>query len=228
MEKLIELANKIENKDLRERVIDFLKNPLPTHKDIDDTGIKVENSPASVKRHHKYSGGLIEHILAVTEMALKMAEVLDEVYGLSLDKDLIIAGGLLHDIMKPQNYIEDGEKFDHIPNFHLDHLTLGVAELYKRDFPIEVIKIVANHHGEYSPSRPDSIEAWLLHYADNVDASINDIAIKVCQARARDLNVEESEIYKKVTPLKIYEMRSKEGKEKLKEFLKETLDLEEE
>jgi len=217
---LFKLAGKIENKDLREKVIYFIKNPIPTHKDIEDTKITLENSPASIKWHHKYKGGLLEHILATTKMALKMAEALEDVYGLKLDKDLIIAGGLLHDIMKPQNYIEDNEtkKYDHIPNFHLEHLTLAVAELYKQGFPMDVIKIVASHHGEYGPMKPDSIEGWLLHYADNIDASLNDIAIRICQARARDMGIDENEIYDIFTPLKIYEMRSK-GKKKLKEEL---------
>ncbi len=218
---LFKLAEKIEDEDLRKKVIDFIKNPLPTHKDIKDTNIALENSPASIKWHHKYRGGLIEHTLATTKMALKMAEALEEVYDLKLNKDLIIAGGLLHDIMKPQNYIEDKEteKYDHIPNFHLEHLTLMVAEMYKKDMPMELIKMVASHHGEHGAMRPDSIEGWLLHYADNIDASLNDVAIRICQARARDMGIDENEIYDKFTPLKIYEMRTKDGKEKLKEYL---------
>nr|WP_048058002.1 HDIG domain-containing metalloprotein [Methanothermococcus okinawensis] len=223
MNDLFELAEKIENKDLRDKVINFIKNPLPTHKDIEDTHISLEDSPASIKWHHKYEGGLIEHILAVTKMALKMAEALEDVYGLNINKNLIIAGGLLHDIMKPQNYIENDEtkKYDHIPNFHLEHLTLAVAELYKQGFPMELIKIVASHHGEYGAMKPDSIEGWLLHYADNIDASLNDIAIRICQARARDMGIDENEIYKAFTPLKLYEKRTKDGKEKLKDELNE-------
>ena len=218
---LFKLAEKIEDEDLRKKVIDFIKNPIPTHKDIENTNITLEDSPASIKWHHKYKGGLIEHTLATTKMALKMAEALEEVYDLKLDKDLIIAGGLLHDIMKPQNYIEDDEtnKYDHIPNFHLEHLTLMVAEMYKKDMPMELIKIVASHHGEHGAMRPDSIEGWLLHYADNLDASLNDIAIRICQARARDMGIDENDIYNIFTPLKIYEMRTKEGKEKLKKYL---------
>ncbi|WP_292460756.1 HDIG domain-containing metalloprotein [Methanothermococcus sp.] len=230
MKDLINLAEKIENKDLRDKVINFIKNPLPTHEDIEDTKITLEDSPASIKWHHKYRGGLIEHTLATTKMALKMAEALEEIYDLNIDKDLIIAGGLLHDIMKPQNYIEDKEtkKYDHIQNFHLEHLTLAVAELYKQGFPMELIKIVASHHGEYGAMRPDSIEGWLLHYADNIDASLNDIAIRICQARARDMGIDENEIYSLFTPLKIYEIRKKEGKDALKNKLNEIFNSEEE
>ncbi|CAB3290155.1 Dihydroneopterin 2',3'-cyclic phosphate phosphodiesterase [Methanocaldococcus lauensis] len=224
MERLIKLAELIKDENLRKKVIEFLKNPKATHPEIVDTGISVEESPASINWHHRYEGGLIEHTISVTKMALKIADVLEEVYGVNVNRDYIIAGALLHDIMKPYNYIkkEDGT-YDHYDMFNLDHLTLAVAELYKRDFPLEVIKIVASHHGEHSPTRPSSIEAYIVHYADEVDSKINDVAIRVCQARSRDLGISENEIYKAINPLKVYEIRSKEGKLKCIEFLKNIL-----
>jgi 7,8-dihydroneopterin 2',3'-cyclic phosphate phosphodiesterase len=224
MERLIKLAEQIKDEELRKKVIEFLKNPKATHPGIVDTGISVEESPASINWHHRYEGGLIEHTISVTKIALKMADVLEEVYGVKVNRDYIIAGALLHDIMKPYNYIrkEDGT-FDHYDMFNLDHLTLAVAELYKRDFPIEVIKIVASHHGEHSPTRPNSIEAYIVHYADVADSKINDVAVRVCQARSKDLGVSEHDIYRAINPLKVYEVRSREGKLKTIEFLKDLL-----
>ncbi|WP_456374122.1 HDIG domain-containing metalloprotein [Methanocaldococcus sp.] len=224
MERLIKLAEQIKDENLRKKVIEFLKNPKATHPEIVDTGISVEESPASINWHHRYEGGLIEHTVSVTKMALKIADVLEEVYGVNVNRDYIIAGALLHDIMKPYNYIkkEDGT-YDHYDMFNLDHLTLAVAELYKRDFPLEVIKIVASHHGEHSPTRPSSIEAYIVHYADEVDSKINDVAVRVCQARSRDLGISENEIYRAINPLKVYEVRSKEGKLKCIEYLKNIL-----
>lgn len=221
IEDLISLAEEIKDENLRNKVIEFLKNPSPTHREIEDTNIPLEDSPASIRWHHKYRGGLIEHTIATTKISIKIAEALEEVYNIEINRDILIAGGLLHDIMKPFNYVEDDDdkRYDHIPKFHLEHLTLAVAELYKRDFPMEVIKIVASHHGEYGPMKPDSIEGWILHYADTVDAFLNDIAIKVCQARAKDIGVDEREIYDLFTPLKVYEIRSKEGRDRLNERL---------
>ncbi|MBA2858970.1 7,8-dihydroneopterin 2',3'-cyclic phosphate phosphodiesterase [Methanococcus maripaludis] len=228
MKDLIALAEEIKDEKLRKKVIEYINNPLPKHPEIESTGITIENSPASVKRHHKYPGGLLEHTIAVTKMAVKMAEALEETYGIELSRDLLISGGILHDLMKPQNYqLKDG-KFDHLSDFHLDHLTLGIAELYRRDFPLEVIKVVASHHGDHGPVSPDSIEAWLIHHADNVDAAINDIGIRICQARSREFGIDDSQIYKIITPLKLYEMRKKLGKDKVKEFLKEKLEIKDE
>ncbi|ABR55140.1 metal dependent phosphohydrolase [Methanococcus vannielii SB] len=228
MNKLILLARKIENEILREKVISFIENPASTHSEIKESGISIKNSPASIKRHHKYEGGLIEHTASVVTLSLKIAEALRETYGIIPDSDLLISGAILHDLMKPQNYQTNNEKFDHVSDSNLEHLTLCVSELYKRDFPLNVIKVVASHHGEHGPVSPDSIEAWIIHYADNIDASLNDIAVKICQARAREFGIDDSAIYKKVTPLKAYEMRSKSGKDKLKEFLKEQLEITEE
>ncbi|ENN96216.1 metal dependent phosphohydrolase [Methanocaldococcus villosus KIN24-T80] len=225
VERLIELANLIKDEELRKKVIDFIMNPKATHPEIKDTGVSLEESPASINWHHKYEGGLIEHTVSVTKLAIKIAEVLEEVYKVEINKDYVIAGALLHDIMKPYNYIKTDEGFDHYDLFNLDHLTLAVAELYKRNFPLKVIKIVASHHGEFSPTKPSSIEEYIVHYADELDAKINDAAIRVCSARSRDLGIDESEIYKVITPLKVYEIRSKEGREKCIKFIKELLSL---
>ncbi|NPA62977.1 MAG: HDIG domain-containing protein [Methanococci archaeon] len=224
MERLIKLAEQIKDEKLREKVIEFLKNPKATHPEVVDTGISVEEAPASINWHHRYKGGLIEHTLSVAKLALKMADVFEDVYGVKINRDYLLAGALLHDIMKPYNYVknEDGS-FDHYDMFNLDHLTLAVAELYKRDFPMEVIKIVASHHGDHSPTRPNSIEAYIVHYADEADSKINDVAVRVCQARSRDLGISEQDIYKAINPLRVYEVRSKEGKLKTIEFLRSIL-----
>ncbi|WP_425352924.1 HDIG domain-containing metalloprotein [Methanococcus voltae] len=269
IESLFDETKKIKDPELREKTIEFIKNPIPTHCEIENSNVSLEESPASVKRHHKYPKGLLEHTMAVTKLSYNIATALEDVYGLELDKDLIVSGALLHDIMKPQNYVlkeeikeykvrntENNEnkesnenknnnynnncesekpgytietkvirRFDHISDFHLEHLTLAVSELYKRDFPLKLIKVVSSHHGDYGSSRPDSIEAWIIHLADNMDANLNDIAIRIGNSRARDLNIEDNKLYEKITPLKIYELRSHIGKENLIEYLKDLMEL---
>ena len=226
LEDLIELANKIKDKDLRSKVIEFLKNPKATHPEMKESEFNLENSPASVNHHHKYEGGLIEHTIAVTNLAIKISEGLKKVYGIKINKDLIIAGALLHDIMKPYNHsVNKNEELDHADPFNLDHLTLCVAELYKRGYPLDLIKIVASHHGEHSPTKPGSIEAYIVHFADYIDSQINNVAIRVVKSRAKDTNLKESEIYDEFTPLVLYDMRSKEGKDRTNEILKEKFNL---
>jgi hypothetical protein len=55
----------------------------------------------------------------------------------------------------------------------LDHLSLATAELVRREFPLELVHIVAAHHGEYGPTRPRTIEALICHLADFTDSRLN-------------------------------------------------------
>ena len=77
------------------------------------TSIFIENdyiremfltSPAAMDIHHAYQNGLIEHSLKVTELSLKLYKTYseEEVY---INKDIIIAGALLHDIGKIEEYV---------------------------------------------------------------------------------------------------------------------------
>jgi 23S rRNA maturation-related 3'-5' exoribonuclease YhaM len=61
-------------------------------------------SPAAKKAHHSYPGGLIDHLLSTTNIALSIATQLEKIYGCNIDFDTIISASLLHDIMKPITY----------------------------------------------------------------------------------------------------------------------------
>ncbi|HOJ44274.1 MAG TPA: HDIG domain-containing protein, partial [Syntrophorhabdaceae bacterium] len=52
--------------------------------------------PASISVHHMYVGGLLDHSISVTFMCKNVAEFIGG------DKDIIIAGSLLHDIGKTE------------------------------------------------------------------------------------------------------------------------------
>ena len=52
--------------------------------------------------HHAYLGGLLEHTLAVSQLA----EMITGSYP-TLDKDLLLTGALLHDIGKTEEFTYD-------------------------------------------------------------------------------------------------------------------------
>lgn len=59
--------------------------------------------PAARRNHHAYVGGLLEHTLSVTRTCVFLADKYAEYYPEMkppLDKDLVVAGGILHDIGK--------------------------------------------------------------------------------------------------------------------------------
>ncbi|MEM5790479.1 MAG: HDIG domain-containing protein [Candidatus Aenigmatarchaeota archaeon] len=172
MEKLIELAQKIEDENLREKVINFLKNPKLSHEDFKKyPRMKIEEA-VSVFTVSSPSGQItverdvLNHTIAVTELCLKVSEVLEKRYGLKVKKDYLIAGSLLHDIPKIFEW-KRGEKGVEHTGILLDHTLLGVAELYARKFPEEVIHIIASHFGETGPTPPRTLEAIILHYCDS-------------------------------------------------------------
>jgi 3'-5' exoribonuclease len=134
---------------------------------------------AAKQMHHAYMGGLLEHTLHVAQLC----EFLVARYK-HVNRDLLITTALLHDIGKihelsemPMNdYTDDGQL--------LGHITIGVQLIHDavrgiEGFPPELATLVKHsilaHHGEYeygSPKLPATIEAYLLHCADNLDAKI--------------------------------------------------------
>ena len=139
---------------------------------------KFYSYPASIGVHHVYLGGLLEHSVAVAQMAKEVVKF----YGGNLD--IVIAGSLLHDIGKIDEMEIKGTFRYSDKGRLLGHITLGVVifeSLVKEimDFPTQisdVLKhIIISHHGieEWgSPRKPMAIEALIVHYIDNLDAKV--------------------------------------------------------
>jgi putative nucleotidyltransferase with HDIG domain len=159
--KLREIAEKIQNRELRDKVTDFLLKPTFSLDGIIYRGLSFEDSPGGLAHHHTYEGGFVEHVVATWRIAYALCDVVECVYGGKADRDLVTAGVLLHDIFKPLTYATDVEgNFVSSPIAdRLDHISLATAELVRRDFSPELIHIVASHYGSYGPIRPRTIEA---------------------------------------------------------------------
>jgi len=129
--------------------------------------------------HHAYMGGLIEHTLAVASICDFMCSRYKH-----LNRDLLMAGALLHDVgkiyelseMPINDYTDDGQMLGHI----VIGCEMVAAQVVKiPDFPHQLASMIKHliiaHHGEYeygSPKLPCTAEAILLHYADNMDAKL--------------------------------------------------------
>ncbi|MBP8984157.1 MAG: HD domain-containing protein [Syntrophobacterales bacterium] len=137
-------------------------------------------APAAKGFHHVYLGGLLEHTVSV----LKLLDLVSTHYD-NLDRDLLIAGGILHDIGKIAE-LSSGPVFEYTDTGRLiGHIVLGVEMLDAKvatldNFPeqlaMELRHIILSHHGilEYgSPKRPKTLEALVIHYIDDLDAKVN-------------------------------------------------------
>lgn len=132
---------------------------------------------AAKTMHHSYRGGLLEHTLSVTQICDFLAG-----HYSSVDRDLLITSAMLHDVCKvmelsdfPTNdYTDDGQLLGHII-LCIDLLGKTIAKI--DGFPKRLESLLKHnilaHHGEFefgSPKLPATIEAMLLHCADNMDA----------------------------------------------------------
>jgi 7,8-dihydroneopterin 2',3'-cyclic phosphate phosphodiesterase len=173
--KLKALADKIRDKKLRKKVVELLENPTFEINGKKFSGLPLDVSPAGLAHHHCYSGGYIEHVVSTANLAVAMCKSVEKVYEGKVNRDLVVAGVLLHDIFKPATYIvkENGSYGSSRLADYLDHLSLVTSELVRRGFPLELIHVVSAHHGDYGPIRPHTVEALICHLADLMDSRLN-------------------------------------------------------
>ena len=145
--------------------------------------------PAARRNHHAYVGGLLEHTLSVTRTCVYLAGKYSEYYPEMkppLDKDLVVAGGILHDIGKLREMQQRPEGATHTPEGSLiGHILIGrdlvreVAAVIKSgtkldaDTLLRLEHLIIAHQGRPdwgSPKLPMTPEALLVHYADDIDA----------------------------------------------------------
>lgn len=173
--KLRRLTNKIRNEKLREKVVELLENPVIEIGGEKYSGLPLEVSPAGLSHHHCYPGGYLEHVISTVNIATALCNSVERFYHGKVDRDLVLAGVLLHDVFKPHTYaLKENGSYTSTPLAEqLDHLSLVVSELVRRGFPLELIHVVCAHHGEYGPIRPHTVEALICHLADITDSRLN-------------------------------------------------------
>jgi len=140
-----------------------------------------QSAPAAKGIHHAYVGGLIEHSLSMA----KVADMLASHYP-GVDRSILLAGVMLHDIGKLQELETEIGLVDYTPQGRLKgHLVIGsemVAEVASKikDFPDDLLTqiqhLILSHHGRLefgSPTLPMTTEAFLLSFIDDLDSKMN-------------------------------------------------------
>lgn len=137
-------------------------------------------NPAGMRLHHAYVGGLLHHSVSVAELACAMAEKIG-----GMDRDMVLAGALLHDVGKLQEISPDMGFPYTTEGRLLGHITITVmmvkAAAEKRgkidDEKLQqLLHIILSHHGEHEKGSPVACatrEAFVVHYADEIDAIMN-------------------------------------------------------
>lgn len=158
--------------------------------------------PAATRNHHAFSGGFLEHVLSVVKNAVFFADRYADYYpelSPPLDKDLVVAGAILHDIGKirelewaPEGpaYTPAGSLIGHVLQGR-DMVREAAADLARaaegakddeRPEPLDPETLLRLEHiivahqrlPEWgAPKPPMTVEALLVHYADDLDAKMN-------------------------------------------------------
>jgi 3'-5' exoribonuclease len=142
-------------------------------------------APAGVRVHHAYVGGLLEHLVTMTDVAERVLPLYPEV-----DRDLVVLGIFLHDSGKVRElsfernfgYTDEGQLLGHlaIGTEMLQAKAAQVPDLTGEPFPPELLlrlkHMILSHHGTLefgSPKVPMTPEAVALHAIDTLDTRIH-------------------------------------------------------
>ena len=178
-EEMKEMLGRIEHSQLAALVNEFL---------ADDTLMgKLRRSPAGIKMHHAYLGGLLEHTHNMLRVASAILPFYPEVQG-----DLVLAGIFMHDLCKTEelacdmafSYTDSGQLVGHLVQcVHQIHRNADSLRQKGQTIDVEVVDalshIVVAHHGQYefgSPKLPATAEAFMVNYIDNLDAKLSQVA----------------------------------------------------
>ncbi|MCM3767360.1 3'-5' exoribonuclease YhaM [Neobacillus niacini] len=135
--------------------------------------------PAATKNHHEFVSGLAYHVVSMLDLAKAIADLYP-----SLDRDLLYAGVILHDMGKVMELSGPISTVYTLEGNLLGHITIMITEIGKAADELgikgeEVLilqHLVLSHHGKAewgSPKPPLVKEAEILHYIDNLDAKMN-------------------------------------------------------
>lgn len=152
------------------------------------------HAPSAMAHHHNYVGGNLEHSIGVLRLCKNLAEMYPAV-----NKEMLVAGALLHDVGKLQEYsygasiekTEDGNFIGHII-LGIEWVRARIQEVREQgtEFPSmlerHLLHLIASHHGRLewgSPIVPNLAEACALHNADLMDSQVKNYLQLVEDAR---------------------------------------------
>ena len=167
-----EIVDRVTDPHIQTLLMMFLEDP--------ELEPGLATAPAAKGIHHAWRGGLAEHILSVMKLAHRIADH----YPMA-DRDLLVAGALLHDICKVREIAPERGGFEYTDEGRLvGHIVMTAQKIREKvaqipGFPTalehHITHIVLAHHGQLewgSPKVPMTLEALLVHLIDTVDSRV--------------------------------------------------------
>jgi 3'-5' exoribonuclease len=171
LEEILAFIDSIKNSYLKKLLNNFMADR--------DFVEGYRSSTAAVRYHHAYQGGLLEHTLNVVKICSMLAGIYD-----NINRDLLIAGAVLHDIGKIKEYSSGITLKMTNSGRLLGHIAIGYGWVMEKirqikgfpeDLSDRLLHIILSHHGYYefgSPRRPKILEAFVIYHADHLDGDI--------------------------------------------------------
>jgi len=166
---LRELLATVQDEDLRRLLHAVFAADSPTWS-------RYRVAPGAKHFHHAYRHGLLEHSLSVAQAVSASSATFA-----GIDRDVAVAGALLHDIGKLDTYAFAGAAIEMTDAGKLQgEIPLGYYAVRRLVDGIEgfdartaeaVLHIILSHHGSLehgSPVTPCTREATLVHFCDNL------------------------------------------------------------
>lgn len=169
--KILSLTERVENSYIRKLLDSFWTDEEFLNEYLKASGGKLW--------HHAFIGGLAEHSLNVTELCLDISKKYD-----FLDRDLLIFGGLFHDMGKMYqykitsfiDYSDEGRLIGHISMADsIISERAGRIDSFPPALLMKLRHLILSHHGQIefaSPVVPQIPEAFVLYYVDELDAKM--------------------------------------------------------
>jgi 3'-5' exoribonuclease len=145
---------------------------------LGDAALRAEwrRAPCTRDGHHAYLGGLLEHTVAVAQLALETCQL-----HVRLNSDLLLTAALVHDLGKTREFeygaeiavSEEGRMLGHV-ELGLDLLRERAAGVLDRERLLALSHCVLTHHGpDRAPARRfASAEALALYRLNALDATV--------------------------------------------------------
>lgn len=192
---LLGMAGEIRNPLIRSKVMDILNNPSPRLAAVCDQdkaaaelktagllGEKKNLLPAFRKAdkslqpfwsapgsgwtsHHAYPGGLVTHTALNVRLSAAIHEYYEKTFNFALDRDVVLAAQLLHDLHKPwvfQWQKDASSRTEETLAGTGEHHILSIAESLNQGLPAEVVVAQACAHDHPGSAKSEeSVVNWL-------------------------------------------------------------------
>lgn len=187
------LSSPYNKEELWNKIVRYAKELTPSGRKVfkelmlsNDFSDEEKNSKlfmtatAAMSHHDACISGLIAHTVKVTNIALILYEQYPRLKE-KINKDILILGCIFHDIAKMMEY--EGLSMSVVGEL-CSHLSLNVEFLMlHRDSIVEELgteayyrleSVLTQHHGEFG-DRPRTYEAYLVHKADMLEATLQGV-----------------------------------------------------